>query len=270
MDFGLEWIKEKPITLELLKEMHGILLSDAGPAKKPGEFRDVQNWIGPKEGGIRRAIFVPVPNGEPLKQALLEFERFVQDSSSIPTLLASGMAHAQFETIHPFIDGNGRIGRLMLTLLFCQRQILTRPILYLSYFFKLRRVEYYDRLQAIRDQGDWEGWLKFYLTGLSESAQEATATARQIVNMRETHRQLIATNLGKQSGKALELLEILYRKPIVTVQGIEKLIDVNYQYANRLVDSLQKVKILREMTGQRRNRRFGYGDYIDLFKTEDD
>ena len=270
MDFGLEWIKEKPIALPLIEQLHEILLSAGrGSDRKPGQFRDVQNWIGPKQGGIRTAVFVPPPPGEALREALTDFERFLQTPTSLPVLFTAGIIHAQFETIHPFVDGNGRIGRLLLTLLLCQRGVISRPLLYVSYFFKLRRIEYYDRLQAIRDHGDWEGWMRFFLTGLAFVADEATSIARQITDRRETDRRTITAELGRLSGRALELHDKLFHRPIVTVQSVEKLLGVSYQYANRLVSNLERIGLLREITGQRRNRRFGYGAYLDLLTADD-
>lgn len=270
MDFGLEWIKDKPSALPLIEELHGILLSEGrGSERRPGRFRDVQNWIGPKQGGIRTAVFVPPPPGDPLREALSDFERFLQTPTTLPVLFIAGIMHAQFETIHPFVDGNGRIGRLLLTLLLCQRAVISRPLLYVSYFFKLRRLEYYDRLQAIRDQGDWEGWMRFFLTGLAFVADEATSIARQITNRRETDRQAITARLRRLSGRALDLHDRLFHKRIVTVQTVEKMLGVNYQYANRLVRSLEEIGLLREVSGQRRNRRFGYGAYLDLLTADE-
>jgi Fic family protein len=270
MDFGLEWIQEKPIALPLIERLHTILLSAGrGSDRKPGQFRDVQNWIGPKQGGIRAAVFVPPPPGEALREALTDFERFLQAPTSLPVLFTAGIIHAQFETIHPFVDGNGRIGRLLLTLLLCQRAVISRPLLYVSYFFKLRRLEYYDRLQAIRDHGDWEGWMRFFLTGLAFVADEATSIARQITDRRETDRRTIIAKLGRLSGRALELHDKLFQRPIVTVQTVEQLLGVSYQYANRLVSNLEGIGLLREITGQRRNRRFGYGAYLDLLTADE-
>lgn len=270
MDFGLEWIREKPLSLPLIEQLHGILLSEGrGSDRKPGQFRDVQNWIGPKQGGIRSAVFVPPPPGDVLREALRDFERFLQAPTLLPVLFTAGIMHAQFETIHPFVDGNGRIGRLLLTLLLCQRAVISRPLLYVSYFFKLRRIEYYDRLQAIRDQGDWEGWMRFFLTGLAFVADEATSIARRITARRETDRLAITAKLRRISARALELHDKLFHRPIVTVQAVEKMLGVNYQHANRLISSLEEIGLLREVSGGRRNRRFGYGAYLDLLTADE-
>lgn len=270
MNFGLDWIKDQPISLALVERLHGILLAEGrGSERKPGQYRDVQNWIGPKQGGIRAAVFVPPPPGDVLQAALRDLAGFLQAPTTLPVLFVAGLMHAQFETIHPFVDGNGRIGRLLLTLLLCQRAVISRPLLYVSYFFKLRRLEYYDRLQAIRDYGDWEGWLRFFLAGLAFVADEATRIARQITARRETDRQAIATKLRRVSGRALELHDRLFHNPIVTVQTVQRMLGVNYQSANRLVSGLVETGLLREVTAQRRHRRFGYGAYLDLLTADE-
>jgi Fic family protein len=175
------------------------------------------------------------------------------------------LAHAQFETIHPFLDGNGRTGRLLITFLLCEQNILKRPLLYLSHYFKRYRSEYYDRLQAVRDAGDWEGWLKFFLKGVYEVAQEAATTARQIVNLKEEHRQLILSELGRKSGNAIALLESLYFRPIFTVEHVETITNLSYSNANSLIKQLIELGILQEITGQKRNRAFSYAPYLAIF-----
>lgn len=188
----------------------------------------------------------------------------------MPVLMKVGIAHAQFETIHPFLDGNGRLGRLLITFLLCEKGIMKRPLLYLSFYFKQHRSEYYDRLQSIRDDGNWEGWLKFFLKGVYDVAQEATNTARQIVNMREAHRQIITKKLRGGGGKAPLVLESLYGSPLVTVKELSKELGLSYSNANALVDRLCDLEILKEITGQRRNRIFIYESYLSLFKEQTD
>ena len=144
----------------------------------------------------------------------------------MPLLVRAGIAHAQFETIHPFVDGNGRLGRLLITFMLCERKILRRPLLYLSYFFKKNRTEYYDRLQAVRDSGQWEHWLKFFLRGVAEVAEEATTTVRKIVQLREQHRHLVGERLERSAGRVLTLLETLYRQPVVSISAVSTICDV--------------------------------------------
>jgi len=201
-----------------------------------------------------------------MADALDNLEKFFHDQRFMPTLIKVGLIHAQFETIHPFLDGNGRLGRLLITFLLCQKGVLKQPLLYLSYFFKKYRSEYYDRLQAIRDKGDWEGWLKFFLRGMYEVAQEATSTARKIVNLREEHRALVAEKLGRGPAKSLQVLEMLYLRPIISVSSVIEVTGLSYANANKLVKGFCNLGLIVEITGQRRNRRFSYEPYLDLFK----
>ncbi|HET7038074.1 MAG TPA: Fic family protein, partial [Thermomicrobiaceae bacterium] len=191
MNYGLERLNELPLSLRLIREIHATLLADTRGAERAlGEFRWTQNWIGPAGVPLSRASFVPPPPSE-LPAALDAFERFLHDDHDFPILVRCGLAHAQFETIHPFLDGNGRVGRLLITFLLCYHGVLHRPLLYLSYYLKRNRAEYYARLMAIRGAGDWEGWLKFFLEGVAEAAEEATETAQAIVRLREAHRSLL-------------------------------------------------------------------------------
>lgn len=266
MNYGLSQLEKLPVSLRLIRQIHKRLLAGVrGAERAPGRFRRVQNWVGPPGSNLHAAQYVPPPPNE-MTKALYDLEAFIHDDTPMPTLLKVGMIHAQFETIHPFLDGNGRIGRLLITFLLCEKAILKRPLLYLSYFFKRNRPEYYDRLQAIRDKGDWEGWLKFFLRGVYEVAREATTTAQRIVNMREQHREIVTSNLGRGAGKALLVLESLFQRPIISVPWVQEVTSLSYANANNLVKQLCDVNILREITGHRRNRRFSYGPYLDIFK----
>ena len=183
----------------------------------------------------------------------------------MPTLIRIGLAHAQFETIHPFLDGNGRVGRLLITFLLCERGILGKPVLYLSHYFKRHRAEYYDRLQAVRDTGDWESWLAFFLRGVATVSAEATETARRILALREEHRTLIAAHLGRGTGTGHRVLEHLYEHPIVSVDDVSTFTGITWAAANDLVRRLVEHRVLVEVTGQRRHRRFRYDPYVRLF-----
>ncbi len=264
MNHGLARIKELPLSLRLIREIHEKLMAGVrGGERNPGEFRRSQNWVGPAGCTLVTANYVPPPPHE-MHGALDNFEKFLHRPAPMPALVKVGVAHSQFETIHPFLDGNGRIGRLLITFLLWERRVLKRPLLYLSHYFKLNRSEYYERLQAVRDTGDWEGWLKFFLRGIAVVAEEATATARQIVVLREEHRRLIADSMGRGAGKALVLLEALYPRPIITVQSATELTGLSFASANALVRHLVTLNILRESTGQKRNRVFSYQPYLDL------
>ena len=266
MNHGLERLKEIPVSLRLLREIHAKLLAGVrGSERSPGEFRRSQNWIGPPGCTLTSALFVPPPPHE-LFDVLGKLELFLHDPAPMPVLIKVGLAHAQFETIHPFLDGNGRVGRLLITFLLCEKGALQRPLLYLSHYFKRYRSEYYGRLQAVRDRGDWEGWLRFFLRGMNEVAEEAVVTARRLVRLREENRALITSSLGRSAGKALLLLEQLYFRPIVSAQWVAEATTLSFANANVLIKRLMDLGLLQETTGQRRNRRFSYEPYLALFK----
>ena len=183
----------------------------------------------------------------------------------MPALVRIGLTHAQFETIHPFLDGNGRTGRLLITFLLCQQEILSQPVLYLSHYLKANRSAYYEHLQNVREDGGWEAWLKFFLRGVWQVSQQATDTARAIVDLRESDRQKIIDQLGRVAGNALKVHEALFRFPLVSVNAAADLIGVSYPAANRLVERLVEIGLLSEATGNARNRIFNYSAYIQLF-----
>lgn len=266
INYGLERLKNLPVSLRLIREIHQELMQGVrGAERSPGEFRRSQNWIGAGGCSLAEASYVPPPPHQML-QSLDNLEKFLHSPQPMPTLIKVGLAHAQFETIHPFLDGNGRTGRLLITFLLCEQNILQRPLLYISYYFKKYRAEYYDRLQAVRDSGNWEGWLKFFLRGVYEVAQEAAATARKIVNLKDEHRQLVLDRMGRRSGNAIALLESLYFRPIFTVEHAEAITNLSYPNANTLIKDLSDIGLLQEITGQKRNRAFSYEPYLAVFK----
>src|SRR5690606_26580469 len=245
-----------PVSVRLIREIHEKLLEGVrGSHLTPGELRTSQNWIGPSGCSLNEATFVPPPAHE-VPNLLADLEKFLHAESGLPLLIRIGLAHAQFETIHPFLDGNGRVGRLLITFLLCEQKVLTKPVLYLSHFFKRHRQDYYDLLQVVRDKGDWERWLHFFLQGVYEVSQQATETARRILSLRERHRDLITAELGRSAANGHRVLEHLYRLPIITVAEVRDLIRVTNPAANDLVARFQEHGILREITGQKRNRRF--------------
>lgn len=187
------------------------------------------------------------------------------ENKTVP-LAHVGLAHAQFETIHPVLDGNGRVGRLLITFLLTERRLLARPVLYLSHYFKRHRTEYYERLQAVRDAGDWEGWLTFFLQGVTEVSREATQTAADILRMRETYRTRIADELGRAAGNGHRIMERLCDHPIVAVATVREWLEMTPAGANTLVNRLVEVGLLREITGYARNRRFRFDPYLRLFE----
>jgi len=263
MNYGLKRLDSLPLSLRLIREIHEVLLRDGrGSTATPGEFRRTQNWIGPEGATLATASFIP-PSAPEMKTALGDFEGFLHHERELPTLIEVGLAHAQFETIHPFLDGNGRVGRLLITLLLVEREVIARPLLYLSHYFKLHRLEYYDRLTAVRREGDWEGWIRFFLAGVRETATEATQTAKRIFELREEHRRMILDqNLGQN---ALSLLSELFRRPIVDVNLAAEIMSTSFATANGVVKKMEELGILKETTGQKRFRKYRYEPYVALF-----
>lgn len=269
MNHGLARLRELPVSMRLIREIHEKLLDGVrGSHLTPGELRRTQNWIGPTGCTLNEATFVPPPP-HVVPEALGDLEKFLHGESNLPILIKIGLAHAQFETIHPFLDGNGRVGRLLIAFLLCEGGVLEKPVLYLSHYFKRHRSAYYDLLQATRDTGAWEDWLAFFLRGVAEVSVQATDTARRILLLRETHRSEIAEHLGYAAGNGHRVLEYLYRRPIISVNEVKELTGTTYPAANSLVERLVRIGILAEITGQARNRRFRYDAYVDLFDAPD-
>ena len=270
MRYGLERLPTLPVSVRLIREIHAKLMSGVrGSHLTPGELRTSQNWIGPPGCALREAAFVPPPPHE-VPDALGKLEAFLHDAGELPVLIRIGMAHAQFETIHPFLDGNGRVGRLLITFLLCERKVLGKPVLYLSHFFERQRQAYYERLQAVRDSGDWEEWLAFFLRGVLDVSAQAADTARRILALREQHRGVVTEKLGNAAGNGHRVLEHLYERPIVSVADVQRLIGKTYPAANNLVARMTDCGILQELTGQARNRVFSYRDYIALFHDDEE
>lgn len=267
MNYGLKRLNTLPLSVRLIREIHAELLRGVrGADRQPGEFRTSQNWIGPANVPLSRATFVPPPAPEMLR-ALDNLEWFLHEERDLPALIHCGLAHAQFETIHPFLDGNGRVGRLLITFLLCQQGVLHRPLLYLSHYLKRHRAEYYDRLMAVREEGNWEGWLRFFLRGVAETATEAANTARAIVKLREEHRTLVQERGSGLNG--LRLLDLLFQLPLLNVKLVKEQLDVAFVTANKLVDQFEVLGLLEETTGGKRNRRYRYTPYLALFEEKE-
>lgn len=267
VNYGLARLESLPVSLRLIREIHEKLMQGVrGAEREPGQFRRSQNWIGPSGCTLKTATYIPPPP-HGMSALLDNLEKFIHDPAPMPALLKIGLAHSQFETIHPFLDGNGRTGRLLITFLLCQKGVLKYPLLYLSYYFKKYRSEYYDQLQGVRENGDWESWLKFFLKGVYEVAQEASATAKNIVSMKELHRQLVLDQVGpRRSGNAIALLESLYFRPIFSVEHVQNITTLSYSGANSLIKDLCSIGLIEETTGQKRNRAFAYAPYLQVFK----
>jgi len=251
-----------PLSLRLLREIHGILLDQGrGANKDPGEFRRSQNWLGGSRPG--NAVFVPPPP-ERLMDCLDPFEKFLHDEPQpMPSLIKAGLAHVQFETIHPFLDGNGRLGRMLITLLLCNDKVLSEPSLYLSLYFKIHRSDYYDQLQRVRLEGDWEGWLRFFLTGIAETAEQATTTAQKLWTLFDQDRQRIQAQ-GKIAGTALRVHDLLQQRPIVSITAACKALELTHPAVNKSLKKLENMGIVREITGKQRNRLYLYESYLNV------
>ena len=259
MRLGLRLLDELPLSGRLIRRVHKELMTGVrGQERSPGEFRKTQNWIGPAGCTLETAAFVP-PSPDDLPAAIRDFEVFLNDSND-PSLVLAGLAHAQFETIHPFLDGNGRVGRLLITLLLVQRGVLARPLLYLSWFLKQNRIEYYDRLDAVRTQGDWEGWLKFFLTGVAVTADDAVRVAAELSALIDSHRQA-SRDLGKYGWPMLDLLA---EHPIVTIKHASGRLGATPSTVGRLLDRLVALGIVDEITSRRRNRVYRYSPFLDV------
>ncbi len=266
MNYGLKQLATLPVSVRLIKEIHAELMRGVrGGELTPGELRTSQNWIGPSGCTLSEATFVPPPPRE-VPQALTDLERFLHAQDDMPVLIRVGLAHAQFETIHPFLDGNGRIGRLLITFLLVEKRLLRKPVLYLSHYFKQHRTEYYDRLQAVRDTGDWEGWLEFFLRGVAKVSEEATQTAAAILRMREEYRAKITERLGRAAANGHRIMDKLFEHPIITVATVREWLGITQAGANQIVSRLEGIGLLREITGYARNRRFRFEPYVRLFE----
>lgn len=267
VNHGVKRLREGfPISLRLLREVHEVLLQTGrGSTKQPGEFRRSQNWIGGTRPGNAR--FVPPPP-ENLMDCLGDLETFLHDQpEKTPTLIKAALSHVQFETIHPFLDGNGRVGRLLITLLLCAENAVSEPTLYLSLYFKKHRDVYYELLQRVRTTGAWEEWLLFFLEGVEETAEEAVGTATRILEIFTEDRALIES-LGRAAGNALRVHSLFQRKPVVSVAAAASELNLTAPTVRSAIDNLQKIGLVRETTGKRRDRLFVYSRYLDVLQQD--
>lgn len=262
MNYGLERLKEMPLSLRLLREIHAKLMSNArGGHKMPGEFRTSQNWLGGSRPGNAR--FVPPPP-EHVMESLGALENFLHNENvKLPTLIKAALAHVQFETIHPFLDGNGRLGRLLITFILCVEGVLKEPLLYLSLYLKSNRQAYYDHLQSVRETGDWESWIKFFLTGIIETAKQATETAQAIIALFNKDRAKITAS-HKSTASILTIHTYLQRHPIANTTKIKKACGVSLPTVLRSLATLQSIGIIEEITGKERHKVFVYQEYLDI------
>jgi Fic family protein len=252
MDYGLERLKVLPVSLRLIREVHKVLMEVVrGERLTPGEFRRSQNWIGPLGSTIEGAAFVPPPVEE-MHQALDALEKFIHTRSEIPQLVRAGLIHYQFEAIHPFLDGNGRVGRLIVSMLLIEWGLISQPLLYLSAFFEAHRLDYYDHLLAVSQHGAWENWLLFFLKAISSQSVDAITRIERLGQLRAAYQERLRNE--RAAARLLQTLDILFQRPILNTRQLEAALGVPYRTAQRYIEKLQEIGILREVTGRARNR----------------
>ncbi|MEJ5203490.1 MAG: Fic family protein, partial [Anaerolineales bacterium] len=260
---GLKRLREGfPLSNRLLREMHAVLLSRGrGSEKSPGEFRRTQNWIGGTRPG--NAHFVPPPP-DYVQNCMTELERFLHgENNPYPALIKAALAHVQFETIHPFLDGNGRLGRLLIAFILHHDGLLSQPLLYLSLFFKQHRAEYYRLLDVVRIEGDWEAWVDFFLEGVEHTATNAVETAKRLINLFQQDEQRIQQH-QRTASTALRVYRVLCERPLVTLNQVCERTNLSFPAVSRAMENLEKLDIVHEITGQRRNRVFAYHRYLSI------
>ncbi len=263
MNHSIAALERLPLSMRLLREAHEILMSSArGEHRSPGKIRKSQNWIG--GSNLKNAVFIP-PTHQELPDLLTDLEKFWHNENiAIPHLIRTAISHYQFETIHPFLDGNGRVGRLLITLYLVDKKLLTKPTLYLSDFFERNRGAYYNALTAVRASNDMEHWIKFFLTGVSETAAGSKQTFERIVALRQRCEEKIL-QLGKRASKGQALLRQLYSQPVMGVNEVAARLDITHQSASSLIRSFEGIGILQEITGRKKDRLFMFSEYLDLF-----
>jgi len=266
MFWGLEKLNELPLSLRLIRNIHEVLLENVrGANKNPGEFRKSQNWIGPMGCTLETATFVP-PTAEDMLDAMSDLELFLHEEDDIPSLIKIALVHAQFESIHPFLDGNGRMGRLLITFWLCQQEILSKPLLYLSYYFKQNRREYYEKLMAVRKDGDWEGWVKFFLSGVSEVADEATEAAKEIIFLQRKYSSML-TDRDRANGNYQTLLSLLFEYPVVSRKTIIEELKISSPTAGSLLEDFCDAGILVDLTPEKqRYKSFAFQEYVQILQ----
>ncbi len=267
LEYGLARLSDLPLSLRLIRELHGHLMEGVRgerlprrEAQTPGEFRTTQNWIGPPGVLLDGATFVPPPPDQ-MREALYALEAYLHAPSGLPPLIRLGLIHYQFEVIHPFLDGNGRVGRLLLTLLLCAWDLLPQPLLYLSAYFEAHRQAYYDHLLAVSRQGAWDAWLRFFLRGVAVQSADAVYRSGRLTDLREQYRQRFQTR--RAAARLLQIVDLLFARPVVTVRQIADMLGITYQATARHVDTLVAEGLLAEITGRARDRVFRADAVID-------
>lgn len=264
-EYAIRRLHELPLCNRLLKETHAILMEGVrGQEKNPGEFRCSQNWIGGKGSTLRNAKYIP-PSPDDMTEAMSDLEKYINADDRLDGLIRAALIHYQFETIHPFLDGNGRIGRLLITLFLMEKKILTTPALYISYFLKKNRVEYYDRMTEVRSKGNYEQWVKFFLQALAESAKDAIAAIDELTALHDKNVDLVA-GMGRASKNAMLVFRYLEANPIIEIGKTAEALGITFGTASNAVERLSSAGILAQTTAGRRNRTFAYKDYLAILR----
>ena len=266
MEYGLKRLEELPLCLRLIRELHAILMEGVrGEWAAPGEFRQSQNWIGPPGCSLDNATFVPPPVAE-MQEALDHLEKFLNTDTRLPPLVELALIHYQFESIHPFLDGNGRIGRLLITLFLCQRGILNKPLLYLSAFFERHRQEYYQHLLDVSQRGAWREWLEFFLQAVVEQSDDAVGRARRLLDL---HRGYYQISLEKRlPPTARQLVELIFMRPVLNSKVAQEHLKVTYPGAQKAINALVDQRILTEITGAKRNKAYAAKEILAILEEE--
>lgn len=261
---SIEELKELPISNRLLRQTHEVLLSGVrGRHKIPGQFRKSQNWIG---ATLKDAIFIP-PHQNEVQELMSDLEKFIHNEKiNVPHLIRIGLIHYQFETIHPFLDGNGRLGRLLITLYLVSKKVLLKPSLYLSDFFEKNKAYYYDNLMIVRTSNNLTQWLKFFLVGIIETSKSSIEVFKKVLSLKSRLETEVLPKLGSKVNRGQQLLQVLYQTPILSTKNIASILDISTSTSNRLVADFVNLGILNEYTGYKRNRKFIFREYVDLFK----
>lgn len=266
-EFAVNRLKELPLCNRLVKEIHAVLLENVrGQEKNPGEFRRSQNWIGGQGSTLKTARYIP-PNLEDMGNAMSDLEKYINADDGTAPLVKAALVHYQFETIHPFLDGNGRVGRLLITLFLLEKKVLTVPALYISYFLKRNRLEYYDRMMEVRKNGDYEQWIKFFLQAFVESAEDAIATIDKLKALHEKSFAILLTSIPKrQLENAGKLFTYLEANPIIDITKTAQQLDLAYNTTSRLVSAFVKLGLLRQSNTKNKNRVYAYEEYLQILR----
>jgi Fic family protein len=264
-EFSIAQLKELPLSGRLIRQTHAVLMKGArGQEKSPGTFRRSQNWIGGRGGTLKNARYIP-PEPEDMKDALSDLEKYINSDDGLDVLIRAALVHYQFETIHPFLDGNGRIGRLLITLFLLEKSALTTPALYISYFLKKNRTEYYDRMTEVRNKGNYEQWVRFFLLAIYESAGDATATIDKLTCLHNRNIEVI-NGFGRAAKTALRVFAYLEANPIIDIQKTADALQTTFKTLSGAVERLVAAGILVQTAGQRRNRKFSYEPYLNILR----